>query len=115
MKLSLYERNQAAERGLVALAPSEKQSGGLRWMVRDAAILSPFAPVHRFHGHFPLLKQEKGAKFVVLMSFTTVDEVHGVRAAPNQPSFPLLRLTGWSQPRSCAMCSHPQHFRGDIS
>jgi hypothetical protein len=30
MKLPLYERNQTAEGGLVALAPFEKESGGLR-------------------------------------------------------------------------------------
>jgi hypothetical protein len=117
MKLLLYERNQAAEGGLVALAPSEKQSGGLGWVVRDAAILSLFAMVHRFHRHFPLLKQEKSAGFVV-------DDLreHGRGArrqrcsySPVVPASQIDGPCGWSQRRCGAMCSHPQHFRGDIS
>jgi hypothetical protein len=41
-KLPLHERNQAAEGGLVALPPFQKQSGGLRGVVRNVAILSLF-------------------------------------------------------------------------
>ena len=41
VKLPLYERNQPVEGGLIALTPSEQQSGGLRGVVRNVAILSP--------------------------------------------------------------------------
>ena len=43
VKLPLYERNQSVEGGRVALTPFQKQCGGLRGMVRNVAILSPFA------------------------------------------------------------------------
>jgi len=43
VKLLLYERNQSVEGGLVALAPLQKQCGGLRGVVRNVAILRLFA------------------------------------------------------------------------
>lgn len=46
VQLQLYERNQPVEGGLVALTPSEQQSGGLRGVVWNVAILSPIRPVH---------------------------------------------------------------------
>jgi hypothetical protein len=42
MKLPLDERNQAVKGGLVALTPFEKQSGGLRKVIRNVAILRLF-------------------------------------------------------------------------
>jgi hypothetical protein len=42
MKLPLYERNQPAQGGFVALTPFQKQSGGLRGMLRNVAILALF-------------------------------------------------------------------------
>jgi len=47
VKLALYERNQSVEGGLVALTPSEQQSGGLGRMVGNVAILSLFRGMHR--------------------------------------------------------------------
>ena len=43
VELPLYERNQLVEGGRVPLTPFQEQCGGLRGMVRNAAILSPFA------------------------------------------------------------------------
>ena len=51
VKLALDERNQPAEGGFVALTPFQKQSGGVRGVVRNVAILSAFRPVHRFAAH----------------------------------------------------------------
>ncbi len=42
VKLPLYERNQSVEGGLVALTPFQQQSGGVRGVVRNVAILSLF-------------------------------------------------------------------------
>jgi hypothetical protein len=42
VQLPLYERNQPVEGGLVALTPSSQQSGRLRGVVRNVAILSLF-------------------------------------------------------------------------
>jgi hypothetical protein len=42
VKLPLDKRNQSAEGGFVALTPFQKQSGGVRGVVRNVAILSPF-------------------------------------------------------------------------
>jgi hypothetical protein len=42
VKLPLDERNQSAEGGFVALTPFQKQSGGVRGVVRNVVILSPF-------------------------------------------------------------------------
>ena len=48
MKFPLYERNQSAEGGLVALTPFQKQCGNVRGVVRSVGILGAFWPVHRF-------------------------------------------------------------------
>ena len=56
VELPVDERNQSVEGGLVALPPFQKQPGDLRGVVRNAAILSPFAwftvsrPRSRFTG-----------------------------------------------------------------
>ena len=47
VKLPLYERNQSVEGGCVALTPFQQQSGSLRRLVRNVAILRLFRLVHR--------------------------------------------------------------------
>ena len=58
MKLSMNERNQWLESGLVAVPPPLKQRGDLRGMVRNGAILRPFAPSKSVgpHAFIPLLQ-----------------------------------------------------------
>jgi hypothetical protein len=45
MELLMHERNQPLESRFIALAPGEKESGDLRWLFRNAAILALFSRV----------------------------------------------------------------------
>jgi hypothetical protein len=88
VKLPLYERNQSVEGGWVALAPFQKQSGGLRGVVRNVAILSLFERVHRFAAPSRFNSRR------CLMRFTSQAESGSSMAAPFRGPFPLYKASG---------------------
>ena len=67
VELPVDERNQSLEGGLVALSPFQKQSGDLRGVVSNSAILGPFRRVQLFVP-FPVVEyRQRPAKRCALL------------------------------------------------